>query len=151
MSRYEWVIANDGTKLFQIGVLADGSLYNPNGYPEAAVRAALTVAHADQMSRMPWTRDAFTPEEQQAWLATRQAAGAAIDIQTCELGCWYASDDGDPYGLTDDDACQVGKHRFVRSPVSNGWVHEGDLPLEKARAMYDRIETEAEARKRPHH
>jgi hypothetical protein len=108
------------------------------------------VTDDDVLSRMPWTRAALTPEERQAWLETRQAAGAAIDIQTCELGCWYASDDGDPYGLTEDDAYQVGKHRFVRSPASNGWVHEGDLPPEKGRAMYDRIEAEAEARERRH-
>jgi hypothetical protein len=37
---------------------------------------------------------------------------------------------------------QVGTNRFVRSAESRGWVHEGDLPLEKGRAMYDRIKRE---------
>jgi hypothetical protein len=49
MSRYTWVRFN-GEYLKDIGVLDDGSLYNPNGYPEQDVRAA--VAAADERRRV---------------------------------------------------------------------------------------------------
>jgi hypothetical protein len=49
MSRYEWVY-HENTKLFQVGILADGTLYNPNSYPEDTVRAA--VLAADERKRM---------------------------------------------------------------------------------------------------
>jgi hypothetical protein len=47
MSRYKWVYWNDGTetkRLFQVGILDDGTLYNPNGYPEDLVRASVLAA-----------------------------------------------------------------------------------------------------------
>jgi hypothetical protein len=103
----------------------------------------------DEMQRMPWTRDLMTTEEFWAWIATRPATGANIDIETCELGHWKA-DDFAPYGdrrrRLDDDHLydQIGTNRFVRSPESDGWVHEGDLPPEKIKAMYDRIRREFE-------
>jgi hypothetical protein len=34
----------DGTKLFNVGILADGSLHNPNGYSDDLVRAAVLAA-----------------------------------------------------------------------------------------------------------
>src|SRR5947199_2277344 len=48
MSRYKWVWADQpgGERLFSVGVLDDGSLHNPNGYPEDAVRAAVMAADA---------------------------------------------------------------------------------------------------------
>ncbi len=99
----------------------------------------------DELSRMPWTRELMAPEELKDWVATRPAAGLAIDIETCGLGCWAAYD-ADPYGVRGDDLSdemkQVGTNRWVRSPESRGWVHEGDLPSQKAAAMYDRITRE---------
>jgi Family of unknown function (DUF6011) len=45
MSRYRWVYHADGTtKLHDVGIWPDGTLYNPNGYPDEAVRAAVFVA-----------------------------------------------------------------------------------------------------------
>ena len=101
----------------------------------------------DILSRMPWTRDQLTRAQLDAWLASRKEAGRVIDIQTCELGRWKAYD-CDPYGARPDlpeEMQQVGTNRFVRSPTSNGWINEGDLPVEKGRAMYGRIERESRA------
>lgn len=100
----------------------------------------------DEMQRMPWTNDLMTEDELQRWVADRKEAGRIIDIETCELGSWKAYD-CDPYGVRDlpPEMRQVGTNRFVRSPASNGWINEGDLPAEKVRAMYDRIDREWEA------
>jgi hypothetical protein len=55
----------------------------------------------------------------------------------------------DPYGIWEargrDIEPYVGKHRFVRSPESRGWVWERDLPPEKFKAMYDRIGRDRDA------
>ncbi len=103
------------------------------------------------MQRMPWTSQFLTAEQIAQWVASREEVGAAIDIETCELGRWGAYD-ADPYGVRDlpDEMRQVGTNRFVRSPSSNGWVSEDDLPTEKCKAMYERIHREAEAYARAH-
>jgi hypothetical protein len=108
--------------------------------------AAETVAHymsGDPKQAMPWTQDQFTQEEIQRWLASRKEAGRSIDIETCEIGCWGHPYD-DPYwlGVVGDDGSD--KSNFVRSPESNGWVFKCDLPMAKARALYDRIKREDE-------
>jgi hypothetical protein len=106
--------------------------------------AADVVAHyrsGDVLQAMPWTRNQMTEEQCQQWLASRKEAGLKIDINTCELGRWYAND-CDPYNLRTDlaeEMYQIGTNRFVRSAESCGWVHEGDLPSDKLKAMYDRI------------
>ena len=41
--RWKW-IRHDGGKLWDVGVNGDGTLHNPNGYPEATVRAAVEAA-----------------------------------------------------------------------------------------------------------
>jgi hypothetical protein len=49
MSRYKWVWQVRGEKvdkLYDVGILADGTLYNPRGYPEDEVRAAVLAADA---------------------------------------------------------------------------------------------------------
>jgi len=54
MSRYKWVYWHDGTetkRLFQVGILDDGTLYNPNGYPEELVRASVLAADARRRER----------------------------------------------------------------------------------------------------
>lgn len=102
----------------------------------------------DKTQRLPWTSDRLTLAEFEQWVANRKEAGRAIDIETCELGRWAAYD-ADPYGLQDrkgelrESMKQLGTNRFVRSPESNGWICENDLPVEKVRAMYDRIDRHA--------
>jgi hypothetical protein len=100
---------------------------------------------AEEMNCMPWTSHVMTKEEFQEWIASREAAGREIIIETCELGRWAAYD-CDPYAGGDttlnEEMRQVGTNRFVRSAESRGWVHEGDLPSQKIAAMYDRIERE---------
>jgi hypothetical protein len=99
-----------------------------------------------EIDRMPWTRDLMTSEEMQQWVASREEAGLKIDIETCELGCWYAYD-CDPYGARPDlpeEMKQIGTNRFVRSAESRGWVCEDDLPLASVEAMYERIHREAD-------
>jgi hypothetical protein len=102
----------------------------------------------DERTRMPWTRDSMTVAEFEQWVATREEAGRDIDIETCELGRWFALD-MDPYGIREargeEPYPQVGTNRFVRSPESRGWVWEGDLPPEKGKAMYNRIYRERDA------
>jgi hypothetical protein len=111
---------------------------------------ALHLEGADRVAVLPWSRDEFEPEQLRAWLASRKAAGATIDIETCELGRWKAND-FDPYGIRKllgelpEECWQIGTNRFVRSPESRGWVCEDDLPSEKVRVMYDRIEREWQA------
>jgi hypothetical protein len=104
----------------------------------------------DEMARMPWTRGGMTIEEFDQWVATREEAGRRIDIETCERDAWKAYD-LDPYGIRDakgelnDEMKQIGTNRFVRSPMSGGWIWEGDLPAEKGKALYARIRREVGA------
>jgi hypothetical protein len=45
MSRYRWVYHADGTtKLYDVGIWSDGTLYNPNGYSDELVRTAVLAA-----------------------------------------------------------------------------------------------------------
>jgi hypothetical protein len=46
---YRWVRAPDGSKYYEVGILADGALRNPNGYPAELVRQA--VLDADERWR----------------------------------------------------------------------------------------------------
>jgi hypothetical protein len=43
MSRWKW-ICHEGATLHDIGVNADGTLHNPNGYPAGTVHAAIAAA-----------------------------------------------------------------------------------------------------------
>jgi len=78
-------------------------------------------------------------------MVRRKEVGRKIDIETCELGQWPEYD-CDVYGLLNaqgelpEEMQQVGTNRYVRSPDSNGWINEEDLPPEKVEAMYARIE-----------
>ena len=76
-------------------------------------------------------------------LAERKKAGEAIDVETCEMDLrevtyydWYESVPDPPFeGLT----CEA---RFVRSNATYGWVCVYDLPEEKRKALYARMERE---------
>jgi hypothetical protein len=48
MSGYKWVFdpRNPRERLFAVGILDDGTLYNPNGYPPDIVRAGVQAADA---------------------------------------------------------------------------------------------------------
>ena len=50
MSRYKWVW-HGKTKLYDVGVLSDGTVHNPQGYPEDIVRAAVAAADARRHER----------------------------------------------------------------------------------------------------
>ena len=121
-------------KYLEICRIGDCSVHLPEGKVEhddhSALENALSEEVNDAISRLPWTRGRFTKAEFQEWLASRKAAGAAIDIATCEVDRWHAYD-LDPYGADPDlpeELQQIGTNRWVRSPESRGWVHEGDLP-----------------------
>jgi hypothetical protein len=111
------------------------------------------VAHysnGETMAIMPWSCGKLSDDELRQWLASRKVAGQVIDIESCELGWWYA-EVLDPYGIyqalgefPEENSC-VGRERFVRSPESNGWVSEADLPEEKLKALRERMERDAEA------
>jgi hypothetical protein len=102
--------------------------------------------NGDRRTAMPWTRDQFTNNELPLWLASRKVAGKQIDIESCEIGWWYVND-ADVYGIREElneppseEESQYGRCRFVRSPQSDGWVSEYDLPPEKQDALYARLE-----------
>ena len=49
-SRYKWV-NHEGERLYEVGILADGTLHNPRGYPDDVVRAAVLAADARKHER----------------------------------------------------------------------------------------------------
>jgi hypothetical protein len=116
----------------------------------AREQVAYYRSNGDHIAAMPWTLDQFSADELRQWLASRKGAGAKIDIETCELGWWYAQD-ADPYGIQQalgefpEAMYQVGRNRFVRSPDSQGWVCEDDLPTDKVHALYARLQRERES------
>jgi hypothetical protein len=100
--------------------------------------------NGDRLTAMPWTRDLVSNDELRQWLASRKDAAAKVDVKTCEIGSWYIND-FDPYGieqalgeLPPELKGYGGRGWFVRSPDTNGWVSERDLPPEKLRALDDR-------------
>lgn len=66
MSRWKFV-NHDGTRFYDIAVNPDGSLHNPNGYPEDAVRAAIAFAeeHRHQRRSKAATKAAETRRKRQ--------------------------------------------------------------------------------------
>lgn len=101
---------------------------------------------------LPWTHDEMPKDEYLLWVAGRKAAAELIDVETCEIGCWMA-DGAYPYFDTRPEAekwrhAEHDKFNFVRSPESDGWICESDLPIPKWQALDARIERESEARDR---
>jgi hypothetical protein len=119
-----------------------------NANREYARKVARAIAayygDGDTMHAMPWTRDQLSDDELRQWLGSRKHAGQVIDIESCELGRWSTNED-DVYGILTKlgdvvfEGYYVGKNRFVRSPDSNGWVSERDLPPDKRDALHARI------------
>jgi hypothetical protein len=50
MGKYRWVRYGDD-RLYEVGVLEDGTLHNPRGYPEEIVRAAVLAADTRKHER----------------------------------------------------------------------------------------------------
>jgi hypothetical protein len=51
-TKYKWAYHSPNhEKLFEVGILADGSLYNPRGYPDDVVRDAVLAANARRHAR----------------------------------------------------------------------------------------------------
>ena len=75
----------------------------------------------------------------EAFLASRIAAGRLIDVETCEITWWWAKI-VDPYGVDPNSDPCVGRVIFVISAESDGPVCEYDLPKDKIRALYDRLD-----------
>jgi hypothetical protein len=50
MSKYKWFWHADA-RLFEVGILDDGTLHNPRGYPPEIVRAAVMAADAQWHAR----------------------------------------------------------------------------------------------------
>jgi transposase len=46
--KWRWIYHNNGQKLYDVAVLSDGSLHNPNGYDEAMVREAIRQAEEQE-------------------------------------------------------------------------------------------------------
>jgi hypothetical protein len=82
--------------------------------------------------------DEMTTEQ---WLAIRREAALHIDPETAEVFC----EKGmvlDPYRAfpADDRDCYGAVNCFVRSPGSDVWVWDGDLPEDVCKALWEHVE-----------
>jgi hypothetical protein len=73
------------------------------------------------------------------FLASRKAAGRAIDIETCTIWSEHCNL-LDPYGVDLDSDCCIESVIFVRSAESDGPIYEEDLPEDKYHALCARID-----------
>ena len=85
MSHYRFVWEDHEKKrLYNVGILPDGTLHNPNGYPEEMVRAAVLAADQRRHERRSQaaTKAAATKSERRALkvliIAKRAAAEQAV-------------------------------------------------------------------------
>jgi len=54
---YRWrLVRHNGEPLFSVGINDDGTLWNPNGYPEDVVRAAVLAADEQKRTRITKNR-----------------------------------------------------------------------------------------------
>jgi hypothetical protein len=92
MARYKWV-THEGERLYQVGILANGRLYNPRGYPDDVVRAA--VLAADQRRRSEAAKKAAVTRERRQnhkvyliaeRLAAGGSAGPSLKCACCDRG-----------------------------------------------------------------
>jgi hypothetical protein len=87
MSRWKSVWHGE-TKLYDVGILPDGTLHNPRGYPDDIVRAAVLSADArwhERRSEAAKKAGATRPRRRQkrvAQIAARILAGHDIDERT---------------------------------------------------------------------
>ena|SRR5215831_2787810 len=84
-------------------------------------------------------------DEFRDWVASRKAAAATIDIETCELW-WAHTQILDPYGLFTaegtftEEEYQIGRVFFARSPDGDGPICEYDLSPAQREAMWARVD-----------
>jgi Family of unknown function (DUF6011) len=76
-SKWKWVRHNDAV-LFDVGILPDGTLHNPNGYPDDDVRTA--VLAADQRRQERRSRGAVRAAETRSRRRERKAYDAAARL-----------------------------------------------------------------------
>jgi hypothetical protein len=100
VGKYKWVRVEGGAdRLFDVGILADGSLHNPCGYPEDVVRAAVASADARHHERRSAAakKAALTRAKRQerkvAAVAKRILAGEGISAQSHCAICGRGLDD----------------------------------------------------------
>jgi hypothetical protein len=88
--------------------------------------------------------DDMTTEQ---WLSIRREAAPHIDPETAEVYC----EKGlvlDPYRvLPDHEDCYGAVNCFVRSPGSDVWVWDGDLPEDVRKALWEHVEQYPERHK----
>ena len=83
MTRYRWVHHEDDV-LFEIGVHPDGTLYNPRGYPEDIVRAAVTAAdERKRQRRQASARKAAATRKRRKALRVHDVARRILRDETC--------------------------------------------------------------------
>jgi hypothetical protein len=92
MSRYRWV-HHGNEKLHSVGIEPDGTVWNPNGYPEDIVRSAVLAADARKHERRSRAakKAAETRDQRQqhrVWLiakrvATKQQTGPRQHCYVC--------------------------------------------------------------------
>jgi hypothetical protein len=87
----------------------------------------------------------WSAAEAQAFLEGRLKEAERIDPQTCEIRWWFA-DAVNLYGIFEDheEFCCFGKERFVRNVPDGDWVWVGHLPEHIAKALFERMEREAD-------
>jgi hypothetical protein len=97
--------------------------------------------------------DEMSLDEFRAWVEGRKAAGAKIDLETCEA-TWHHGDILDPYGLYAAMGEKIegegygptgGRLYFYRSSESDGWVESGDLPEGLGHEVHARLRERAHA------
>jgi hypothetical protein len=90
--------------------------------------------------------DEMTTEQ---WLAIRKEAAAKIDPENAEV-FWEYGSIRDPYYVHehgDDWEDNIGRNYFVRSPGSDVWVWDGDLPEDVLKALWEHVEQYPERHK----
>jgi hypothetical protein len=109
-SMWKWVTVAEGhgylrgSRLYDVGITADGTLHNPNGYPEEAVRAAIEGAlerkherRSEAAKKAADTRARRKEREVSKIVAQIKAGGALTPAGSCRL-CGKALDDPESIG-----------------------------------------------------
>jgi hypothetical protein len=106
MSKWKWIWVNPaaGERIYDVGILADGTVHNPRGYPEDVVRAAVAGAEArrhERRSKAAIKAGATRRRRQEkrvADLARRVLAGHGIGAQSRCAICSRHLDDPESIG-----------------------------------------------------
>jgi hypothetical protein len=109
MSRWKWIY-HEGARLDSTGVNDDGTLHNPNGYPEPAVRAAIAAAKQRRHDRRSKAaRKAAgtrrSRQDQRLYAAARRAAGEVFGPRLSRVICGRGLGDPDPIRRGIGSAC----------------------------------------------